>query len=298
IMYRVHDEPSLEKLEALQESLDSMGLHMTRGGVVTPKQFTGILGKVAGTEKAQMVSDIVLRAQAQAVYSPDNLGHFGLALRRYCHFTSPIRRYSDLLVHRALIKAYKLGDDGLTSEQAAEFVEIGEHISQTERRAAVAERECRDRYVTAYLAEHVGAEFLGRINGVTKFGLFITLDDTGADGLIPAASLRDDYYIHDEVHHALVGRQKGMTYRLGERVRVKLREAEPITGSMTFEMLEGGGIDKKLQRLVGGRASGKRSGGHRRRHKSAKSSDGKHTNDGGNTPSKSRVKGRIRTKRK
>ncbi|WP_155155222.1 ribonuclease R [Curvivirga aplysinae] len=264
IMYRVHDEPSLEKMEALRESLEGMGHNMTKGGVITPRQFTGILKKVEGTEQAQMMSDIILRSQAQAVYAPENLGHFGLALRRYCHFTSPIRRYADLLVHRALIKAYKLGDDGLEAEQADEFEDLGEHISQTERRASVAERECKDRYVTAYLSEHVGAEFKGRVNGVTRFGLFITLDETGADGLIPIATLPNDYFIHDEVHHALVGRQTGMTYRLGEPVTISLREADAITGSMTFAIVDGGKVDKKLQRSVGGKSGSSGRGGKKR----------------------------------
>ncbi len=260
IMYRIHDEPSLEKMEALRETLESMGHGLTKGGVVTPKQFTGILRKVEGTEQAQMMSDIILRSQAQAIYSPENLGHFGLALRRYCHFTSPIRRYSDLLVHRALIKAYRLGDDGLQSEQAGEFVEIGEAISKTERRASVAERETKDRYVTAYLAEHVGAEFTGRVNGVTRFGLFITLDDTGADGLIPVSTLPNDYFVHDETHHALVGRESGLSYRLGEPVTIRLREADIITGGMTFAMVEGGKVDKDLHRAIGGKGRGRSSG--------------------------------------
>ncbi|WP_259780037.1 ribonuclease R [Aestuariispira ectoiniformans] len=270
VMYRIHESPSLDKLEALRESLAGMGLKLPKGNVIEPQHFNGLFKQVAGTEKSHIVSEIVLRSQAQAVYSPENAGHFGLALQRYAHFTSPIRRYADLLVHRALIRGYRLGDGGLKDEQAATFSEIGEAISLTERRASMAERDVVDRYVTAYLADRIGAEFRGRINGVTHFGLFVTLDETGADGLIPVSSLPFDRYVHDETAHALIGTQTGLTYTLGEKVTVSLSEADTVTGGMVFVMVEGGKIDtaaKKHARRLS--PKGKR-GGPRGRNKSFK----------------------------
>jgi ribonuclease R len=237
-MYRVHDEPSPEKLENLREFLRSLDLNLAKGQVVQPRHFMQLLDKVRGTPYEAMVNQVVLRSQAQAAYSPDNLGHFGLALRRYAHFTSPIRRYSDLLVHRGLIRALKFGDDGLSEAEMAEFAEIGTHISATERRAAQAEREVVERYAAQYLAQHVGSAFSGRINGVTRFGLFVTLLETGADGLVPIRSLPADYYHHDEAQHSLKGRRHGRTYRLGDPVTVELAEADIVTGGMLFLLLE------------------------------------------------------------
>jgi ribonuclease R len=172
-----------------------------------------------------------------------NIGHFGLALARYCHFTSPIRRYSDLLVHRALIDGCRLGDDGLPPDAEERFPAIGEHISTTERRAAAAERDAGDRFIAAFLAKRVGEILAGRVTGVTRFGLFVRLADTGADGLVPISSLPSDFYDHDERGHALVGRRWGRTYRLGERVAVRLVQAEPLTGGLLLELIEGESAD-------------------------------------------------------
>ena len=239
-MYRIHDQPSPTKIAALSEAVATVGLSFAKGQVVQPRHFNQMLAKAKTTPNDRMVQELVLRSQAQAEYSPDNIGHFGLALRRYCHFTSPIRRYSDLLVHRALIRGNKLGDGGLEPDHK-DFAEMGQHLSFTERRAAAAERTAVDRFTTQYLADRVGATFTGRINGVTRFGLFITLNDTGADGLIPIRSLPDDYYIHDEAHNRLRGRSNGKTYVLGETVEVLLVEARPLTGGMIFQLLDGGG---------------------------------------------------------
>ncbi len=186
-----------------------------------------------------MVSEVVLRSQAQAVYSPKNLGHFGLALRRYCHFTSPIRRYSDLLVHRALVNGFKLGDGGL-EDGHKDFVDMGEHLSTTERNAAAAERDAVDRFTALYLADKVGTILKGRINGVTRFGLFVTLDDTGADGLVPIRTLGEDFFVHDEHLHTLWGRESGYEYRLGDKVEVLIIESDPISGSTVFQITQGG----------------------------------------------------------
>lgn len=236
-MYRVHDEPSYERLDSLRDFLQSMDLTLTKD-VVRPVHFNRILEQVRGTPDEHLVNDVVLRSQAQAVYSPDNLGHFGLALRRYAHFTSPIRRYSDLIVHRGLISALGLGGDGLTDGEAERMHEIGEHISITERRAATAERDAVDRFTAQWLATQVGATFAGRVRGVNKFGLFVELAESGADGLVPISTLPDDYYIHDEAQHALIGRSKRRVYQLGQEVAVMLMEANPLTGGMIFQILD------------------------------------------------------------
>jgi ribonuclease R len=233
-MYRVHDAPDPAKIEALREFLQTIGLSLAKGQVIRPKMFTRLLEQAARTPYAEMVNELVLRSQAQAVYSPDNLGHFGLALARYAHFTSPIRRYSDLLVHRGLISGLRLGEGGLPPEAEEEFEEIGARISTTERRAAAAERDALDRYTAAYLADRVGQVLPGRISGVTRFGLFVTLLDSGADGLVPISTLGGDFWDHDESRHALVGRRGGETYRLGERVMVRLLEAEVATGGLVL----------------------------------------------------------------
>jgi ribonuclease R len=239
-MYRVHDTPSPEKLESLREVLQSLDLTLTRGQAPKPAQFNQILAKVKDTAHETMVNEVVLRSQAQAVYSPENIGHFGLGLARYAHFTSPIRRYADLLVHRALVSGLKLGDGALPADAAAGFIEAGEHISMTERRAAAAERDAIDRYVSAFLAGRVGATFAARISGVTRFALFVTLAETGADGIVPAGTLPDDYYIHDEARHALVGKRTRRMFQLGQPLTVILQDADPIRGSLLFHPAEGG----------------------------------------------------------
>ena len=238
-MYRVHDAPDPAKLAALRDFLEGIGipgLKLAKGQAVRPHHFNQILERAAGTPYERLIHQLVLRSQAQAVYSPANLGHFGLALRRYAHFTSPIRRYSDLLVHRALIAGHTFGAGALPPTDAKSFAAVGEHISMTERRAAAAERSAADRYIAAFLAERVGASFAARVNGVTRAGLFITLAETGADGLIPMRSLGDDYYVHDEAHHRLVGRRSGRIFTLGDPVTARLAEANAVTGSLLFAL--------------------------------------------------------------
>jgi ribonuclease R len=236
-LYRVHDQPSMDKLETLRGFLQGLGYGLNKG-TLKPADFTRILERARGTDEASLISEVILRSQAQAAYSPENIGHFGLALRRYAHFTSPIRRYADLIVHRALIRAFGLGPGGLDDNEAARMTEIGDHISSTERRAALAERDAVDRFTAAFLADRVGATFSGRITGVTRFGLFVELDETGADGLVPVSTLPDDQYEHREKEHALVGRRLGKSYRLGASVKVKLTEADPVLGSTLFALLE------------------------------------------------------------
>jgi ribonuclease R len=237
-MYRVHPPPDPVKVEALREFAASLGLSLARGQVIRPAVFAHLLEQVRDTPYAAMINELVLRSQSQAVYSPENVGHFGLALRRYCHFTSPIRRYADLLVHRALIAAHGFGDDGLAREDGAGFARVGEHISGTERRAAAAERDAVDRYIAAFLAERVGEVFVGAITGVTRFGLFVALSESGGSGIVPISSLPSDYYDHDERRHCLVGRRWGRVYSLGETVAVRLAEASPVTGGLVLQLIE------------------------------------------------------------
>ncbi|MDJ0942973.1 MAG: ribonuclease R [Kiloniellales bacterium] len=237
-LYRVHDGPDPVKVEALRQFLETLDLRLARGQVLRPKLFTRLLEQVRGGAEEPLVNELVLRCQSQAAYSPRNLGHFGLALTRYAHFTSPIRRYADLLVHRSLISALGLGRDGLPGEQAAAFTEIGAHISSTERRAAAAERDAVDRFTAAFLAERVGEAFSGRISSVTRFGLFVSLDESGADGLVPISALPDDYYEHDEAGHCLVGQRWGRVYNLGDRVALRLVEASPVTGGLILHIAE------------------------------------------------------------
>jgi ribonuclease R len=238
-MYRVHDEPSLEKLEALRATLATVGIKLAKGQVMMPKHFMRILEQAESLPSREMVHQMVLRTQAQAQYDPANIGHFGLALRRYAHFTSPIRRYADLLIHRALIAAFGMGDGGLPPDAVAGFSDVAEHISMTERRAAKAEREVVDRYAALYLADRVGASFPGRIGGVSRFGLFVTLHETGADGLVPISTLPDDFYRHDEARNRLVGQRNGRVFALGDAVTVVLAEADPLTGSLILTLDEG-----------------------------------------------------------
>ena len=266
-MYRVHDRPDEEKVESLRELLSSLDLRLAKGQAIRSAQFNQILKQVADTPHAHLVNQVVLRTQTQAVYRPDNSGHFGLNLRRYAHFTSPIRRYADLVVHRGLISALRQGADGLDDEAADILPELGEQISATERRAMVAEREAKDRYLVAFLESRRGAAFTGRISGVARFGLFVTLDNIGADGLVPIGTLTDDYYIHDERRHALVGDRTGREYPLGAAVDVRLAETDVITGSLRLELIEERTQETDRARLKsrprGGKKPAKRRG---RRH--------------------------------
>jgi ribonuclease R len=236
LIYRVHDEPSQEKLNALREFLKTLDISLPKSGALRPDAFNRILAQVKGREGERLVNEVVLRSQAQAEYSPDNFGHFGLNLRRYAHFTSPIRRYADLVVHRALIRAQKLGADGLPdATDTRALAEVAANISATERRAMKAERETADRLIAHFLADRVGATFDGHISGVTRAGLFVELDETGADGLIPARYIGDEYFRFDEAGRSFVGRSA--TYRLGDPVTVELVEAAPVAGALRFRLL-------------------------------------------------------------
>lgn len=237
LIYRIHDEPGSEKLDALADFLPTVGLKWTRGERVTPARFNQILKRAEADETVETVNEIVLRSQSQAVYETDNIGHFGLNLSKYAHFTSPIRRYADLTVHRALIRAYGLGSDGQSDAEASQLDRIAEETTSNERRAMAAERDAVDRFIASWLSDRVGAEFPGRITGVTRFGLFVKLHETGADGLCPVSQLGNEYFMHDESAHALVGQSSGARFRLGMAVTVRLVEATPVTGGLIFDMI-------------------------------------------------------------
>ena len=238
LLYRVHEEPAPEKLDALRETAESAGLVLAKGQVLKTGHLNRLLAQSEGTDYDELINMATLRAMTQAYYSPENFGHFGLALRAYAHFTSPIRRYSDLVVHRALIKAYRWGDDGLSPEEVERLDATGEHISETERRSMAAERDTTDRYLAAYLSERVGTELTGRISGIQRFGAFVRLDETGADGLIPVRTIGSEYFHFDAESQTLMGADTGLTLGLGQKVTVRLTEAVPVTGGLMLELLE------------------------------------------------------------
>lgn len=267
LVYRIHDAPSLAKQETLREFLLTIGQSLARGPQLRPSSFNAILDRVRGQDNESLVNEVVLRSQSQAEYSPDNIGHFGLNLRRYSHFTSPIRRYSDLIVHRALISGLGLGPDGLTQDEEARLEEISALISASERRAMAAERDTVDRLVAAYLAEHVDESFDARISGVTKAGLFVRLPQFGADGFIPVSTLGGDYYLFDEAAHALFGERSRKGYQLADKVEVRLVEVAPLAGAMRFEMLT------EPKPLPGSRRSFDKSRGQKGRMRAAQGRD-------------------------
>ena len=239
VMYRVHEAPGREKLVALKDYLATFDLEFTLGQVIKPATFNRIIERVGDSSGREEIMEQLLRTQMQARYDPERLGHFGLALATYAHFTSPIRRYAELLVHRALVSAYRLGDGGLPPEDAEHFERIGEQISMLERRAMEAERETIDRYVAAYLADQVGQLVQCRITGVQPFGFFATVEDLGGDGLVLAQTLGTEYFRYDEAARQLVGEETGETYRVGQRLTLRLADANPVSGSLRFELPEG-----------------------------------------------------------
>ncbi|MBN9070875.1 MAG: ribonuclease R [Rhizobiales bacterium] len=267
LIYRIHDAPSLAKQETLREFLGTIGLSLARGPQLRPAMFNTILDRVRGQDNEALVNEVVLRSQSQAEYSPRNIGHFGLNLRRYAHFTSPIRRYADLIVHRALIAALELGSGGLTPDEEARLEEISALISASERRAMAAERDTVDRLVAAHLAGRTGETFQARISGVTKSGLFVQLPQFGADGFIPVSTLHGDYYIYDEAAQSLFGERSRQGYQLADTVEVRLAEVAPLAGSMRFEMLS------EPKPLPGSRRSFDKSRGQKGRMRAAQGRD-------------------------
>ncbi len=238
LLFRTHEEPTPEKLDALRETAAAAGYTLAKGQVLQTAHLNRLLDQAAGSDDAELINISTLRAMTQAYYGPDHIGHFGLALRSYAHFTSPIRRYADLLVHRALITAHGWGKDGLSPHDIEDLEATGAHISDTERRSMIAERDTTDRYLAAFLSERVGNEMTGRISGVARFGAFVKLDETGADGLIPMRSIGREYFHHDAEAGTLMGSDTGKTIGLGQRVTVRLAEVTPVTGGIALELLE------------------------------------------------------------
>lgn len=268
LIYRIHDVPSLAKLESLRQFLRTLTIPLAKGSQIKPATFNAILKQVEELDSKELVNSVILRSQSQAEYSPVNIGHFGLNLKKYAHFTSPIRRYADLIVHRALVGSLGLGEGGITLPEEENLDVIAEQISDSERRAMLAERQTVDRLISTHLADKIGAQFQGRINGVTRAGLFITLSDTGADGFIPISKIGDDYYSYDEVSHRLMGEDSGLIYQMGDEVEVKLVEAAPMAGALRFDMISDG---RDIPGLPRGRKS--RSGSPSGRPRRAPGSD-------------------------
>ncbi|SDX46220.1 RNAse R [Ruegeria halocynthiae] len=263
LLFRVHEEPAPEKLESLRETAQAAGLNLAKGQVLQTRHLNALLNAAAGTEDAELINLSTLRSMTQAYYNPENFGHFGLALRNYAHFTSPIRRYADLIVHRALISGHGWGKDGLTEDEIGRLEETATHISDTERRSMMAERDTTDRYLAAFLSERVGNEFTGRISGIARFGAFVKMDETGADGLVPVRSLGREFFHFDREAGTLMGSDTGLIIAIGHRVTVRLTEATPVTGGLELELLS---IDD--QALPSGRGGSKR--GSRRKAVSTK----------------------------
>ena len=268
VVYRVHEPPSREKLVALKDYLETFEISFALGQVVRPATFNAILGKVTDETVKPLVMEQVLRSQTQAYYGPRNMGHFGLSLASYGHFTSPIRRYADLLLHRALVDAYGLEQPdtpkldlppttGLAEHDAASLDRICQLISQFERRAMEAERETVDRYVAAFLATRVGEIHKVRITGVQNFGFFATIEEFGGDGLVPVSTLGAERFWYDEKAQTLTGETTGEQYAVGQRMELRLAEADPITGAIKFELPEGGNFMRAPYR---GRPDGKPGG--------------------------------------
>ncbi len=248
LIYRIHDSPSLAKLESFREFLKTMDMSLTRSGNLRPVHFNAILNSVSDSDNLELVNQVILRSQSQAEYSPQNIGHFGLNLARYAHFTSPIRRYADLIIHRALIGSLKLGTGAITPNEEAMLDVIAADISIAERRAISAERDTIDRLISTHLSQSIGERFVARINGVTRAGLFVTLSDTGADGFIPIRTISDEYLIFDASSHSIIGENTGLAFQMGQVVEVKLIEAAPVAGALLFEMLSEGTKTGKLPR--------------------------------------------------
>ena len=279
LLYRVHEEPTPEKLKALREVAQSAGFNFAKGQVLTTSHLNDLLAKSKESDLSELISMTTLRSMSQAYYSRENFGHFGLALKKYTHFTSPIRRYSDLIVHRALISSLGLGSDGLHAIDAEKLDETAQHISNTERRSMVAERDTIDRYLAAYLSEKVGNEFDGKVSGVAKFGFFVRLNESGAEGIVPIRTLGTEFYHFDLRTNTLRGSQSGLIIGLGQKATVRLKDVDPIAGGIVFEALK---IDdeqvpniqrKRISKIIRRKVNKNKTGSLKRKKKAKRSSE-------------------------
>jgi ribonuclease R len=253
LLFRVHEEPNPDKLDALREVVKGSGLTLAKGQVLKTAHLNRLLAQAEGTEQDELINLATLRSMTQAYYNAENFGHFGLALRDYAHFTSPIRRYSDLIVHRGLISAHGWGKDGLSDHDLERLDETAKHISDTERRSMLAERDTTDRYLAAFMSDRIGAELSGRISGIARFGVFVKLDETGADALVPIRSLGAEFFHYDAEDQTLMGSDSGRVIALGQRVVARLVEAAPISGGLIAELveIEGAGLERGPSRRPG-----------------------------------------------
>lgn len=268
LLFRVHEEPSPEKLESLREVALASGFTLAKGQVLHTRHLNALLGRAKDTEFSELINLATLRSMTQAYYKGENFGHFGLALKSYAHFTSPIRRYADLVVHRALIAAHGWGSDGLSPNDIDRLDATATHISATERLSMAAERDTTDRCLASYLRDRVGADFAGRVSGIARFGVFVKLDETGADGLIPVRTIGREYFNFDADAQALIGAETGLRIGLGQRVMVRLSEAVPTTGGLLLELLTIEGADLPKPRAKGrGRPVTRKAGAARRKAK-------------------------------
>jgi ribonuclease R len=239
VLYRVHQGPTPERLVKLRDFLGTFGFQLGGGDAPKAKDYAHLLGQIGQRPDKQLLQTVMLRSLRQAIYSPDNVGHFGLAYESYTHFTSPIRRYPDLLVHRAIKSALAARRyEPAGGENAWE--EIGLHCSMTERRADEATRDVEDWLKCFYMKDRVGDIFEGSISSVVPFGIFVALDGVFVEGLVHVSELGQDYFHFDATAHAMVGERSGKRFRLADRVRVQLVRADMETNRIDFRLAEPG----------------------------------------------------------
>ena len=236
-LYRIHEEPEKEKVNTLREIVKSCGLSFSKGQVLKTHHLNSLLCNAKETEYSELVSMSILRSMPQAYYGAQPIGHFGLALRRYTHFTSPIRRYADLVTHRAIIETINRGQNPLCEFGPGELEAIGESISICERRSMLAERDTVDRYLAAFFSDRLGLEVLGTISGVARFGIFVKIDESGADGLVPVSTIGNEYFRYNREKQVLVAERTGLVLGLGKRVLVRLVETNALTGGLTLQLI-------------------------------------------------------------
>ena len=236
-LYRIHEEPEKEKVNTLREIVKSCGLSFSKGQVLKTHHLNSLLCNAKETEYSELVSMSILRSMPQAYYGAQPIGHFGLALRRYTHFTSPIRRYADLVTHRAIIETINRGQNPLYEFDPVELEAIGESISICERKSMLAERDTVDRYLAAFFSDRLGLEVLGTISGVARFGIFVKIDESGADGLVPVSTIGNEYFRYNREKQVLVAERTGLVLGLGKRVLVRLVETNALTGGLTLQLI-------------------------------------------------------------